>query len=421
MATTRSFNAMLNEYLPNELFEEEMIERSYFFNKVEKDNGWKDGDLIVPFVGAGASSVSFGSLTAANDVAEDQFVRGKITAPAPEIWGTMLFNSKDLKEHDGKIPESTFLRLIPDRVESFMRYMKEVVSVALLTGESFAKVTVETDLANGIVQVDHVDRFRLGQKVSLDDDNSTATAYYVIAININGATVSQSTGTVTLSATRGGAAANISAYTLAQNAKFYHPGQQGASFTSLRSALLSLANGGSTTIHGQTKTAYPILQAVNVSGSAVTATNILDKILDAWTEVKRRGKGNANTIVLSYKHLGSILKLIELAKGPYKVSAGATKASLYGWTEIEINSVRGPLTIAAVQEMDDDVIFFIDWSSLKFFTNGLFRREKSPDGNEYFAVRNTTGYQYLVDQVLFGELQVAIPGQCGVMHSIPNY
>jgi hypothetical protein len=351
-------------------------------------------------------------------VSEDAFVRGSITGPGTEVWGTMSFNHQDLMQHDGKIPETTFLRILPDRVENFMQTMKQAVSVSLLVGGSFAKVVVDTDLANGIVEVDHIDRFQLGQKVSLDDDNSSPTSYYVIGINVNGATLSSGTGTVTLSATRGGAAADISAYTLAQNSKFYHPGSQSSSFVSLRSALLSSANGGSSTIHGQTKTSYPVLQAVNISGASINATNLLDKLLDGYTEVRRRGKGNADTIVMSYKHLGTILKLIEVQKGAFKVSVNSTKASMYGWTEIEIISVRGTLTIVGVQEMDDDVIYYIDWNALKFFSNGFFKKRMSPDGKEYFEVRATTGYSYLVDICLFGELMVQAPGHCGVLYSI---
>lgn len=421
MALTRSFSTMLNEYLPNELFAEEMIQRDWLLQNVEKDMGWLGGDIIVPFVGAGASSMEFGQMAASNDIAEDQFVRGKITGPGIEACGSMIFNAKDLYEHNGSgISEKTFLKILPDRVDSFMQYAKEVVSVALLCGESFSKVVADTTLASGVVSVDHIDRFRLGQKVSLDDDNSSPTLYYVIAINVNAGSGTNNTGTVTLSATRGGAAADVSAYTLAQNSKFYHPGQQGASFTAIRTALLSAANGGSTNHHGVAKTLWPILQAVNVDGSSVTATNILDKMLDCYTEVRRRGKGNANKIVVSYKHLGSVLKLIEVNKGAYKVTATSTKASLYGWTEIELNTVRGSLTIVAVQEMDDDVIYFLDLANMTFRSNGMFQKRKAPDGKEYYEVRNTTGFQYIVDIILTGDLEIRAPGQCGVLFGI-NY
>lgn len=420
MSLTRntSFSTMLNDYLPNELFSEELIKRDWMLTNVEKDMGWLGGDLIVPFVGAGASSMEFNQMAASTDISEDEFVRGVITGPGIEAVGTMKFNHKDLMEHPGSgISEKTFLKILPDRVEAFMQYAKEVVSVALLGGESFATVTEEASAATGILGVDHIDRFRLGQKVSLDDGNSPAADYYVTAINVNAA-ASTSTGQVTLSATRGGGGANVSAYTIAQSAKFYHPGQQGASFTSLRTALLSAANGGSTNHHGVAKTAYPILQAVNVSGASVTAANLLDKLLDFYTEVRRRGKGNANKLLMSYKHLGSVLKSIELNKGAYKVTVNSTKASMYNWTEIEINTVRGVLTIVAIQEMDDDVIYAVDMANMTFRTNGMFQKRKSPDGKEYFEVRATTGFTYIIDVILTGDLEIRAPGHCGVLYAI---
>ena len=38
MPTTRSFRAMLNDFLPNELLKEEIVKRDYLLNKVEKDD-----------------------------------------------------------------------------------------------------------------------------------------------------------------------------------------------------------------------------------------------------------------------------------------------------------------------------------------------------------------------------------------------
>lgn len=417
MATTRSFNAMLNQFLPNKLLREEMLKRDYVLQKIEKNDGWKGGELIVPFKGAGASSIEFGQLPASTDISSDVYVRGSITDYV-ECWGSLIFNHRDILDHSGQIPETTFLDLLPDVIEDFMENMKRVVSVALTSGSHFATMTAETDLANGVCEVDKIDRFSIGQKVTLDDGNSAAGDYYVIAINVNAG--ANSYGTVTLSATRGGAAANISAYTIAQSAKFYHPGVlTNGTFNSLRSSLLSLANGGSANLHGVAKLSYPYLQATNVSGASITESNILDKLFDAYNEVRRKAKGgNANELLMSFKHLGSIMKLIEVQKGGYKVTASSSKASMYGWTEIEITSVKGNLKLVGIQEMDDDVIFIIDWKALKFHSNGFFRKRKSPDGNEFFEIRNTTGYQYVVDSCLFGELEVRAPGHCGIIYSI---
>lgn len=415
MATTRSFSDMLNEYLPNKLLKEELLKRNWLLQNIEKDNSWAGSSIIVPFKGSRATSVEFGQLAAGSDVSEDQFVRGEISS-YQEVWGTIALNHRDLIDHEGKIPEATFIKLISETVDDFADYMNQVVSVALTTGPHFAKAAGDGG-ADGTIVVDKVDRFYLGQKVVLDDGNSTQANFYVIAINVDDADI-------TLSATRGGAfAAAVADYTVAQNAKFYHPGvwngATSSTFTSLRDALLSAANGGSASLHGQTKTAYPFLQAVNVLGSDVTSANILDKLFDAYTKIQNKAKGRANTVLMSLSNLGVIMKLIQIEKGPYHVSPGDKKAMEYGWNEIMIGSTTGQsLKLVGIQEMDSDAIYFLDMKSMVFRSKGFFRKRKGPNGNEYFEERATSGYRYLIDTCLFGQLEVNKPGHNGVLHSI---
>lgn len=416
MATTNNFQNMLNEYLPNTMFMQEYVKRDWLLSNCEIDNGWKGGTLVVPFRGARPSSVEFGQLAGSSDIAQSQFVRGQITG-YKESWASMILYHRDLMDHNGKIPETTFLKLIPDESEKLMAVMKSAVSTQLINGPHFATFTADGS-AGGVIEVDHIDRFELGQKVEIDDDNSVPATVYVIAINVN---QTQNTGAITVSASRGGAALDVSAYTVAQNAKAYHPGViTNGAFQSLRSALLSLANGGSATLHGQTKLAYPYLQAVNATsafGNSITATNILDKLFDFYTVVKNKGRGTASTIVLSYKHLGNIMKLIETQKGPYVVTK-APSTSLYDWTEIEITSVRGALKIVGILEADDDVIQYLDMKAFKFYTNGGFKKRMAPDGKEYFEIRATSGYAYVLDFSLFGELAIENPSGCGIIPGV---
>jgi hypothetical protein len=419
MATTRSFQDMLNEYLPNKLLKEELLKRDYILSNIEKDDKWKGGKLIVPFKAAGATSIKMGSLTGASDIAEDKYVRGEIS-DYKEMWGSMIFNHRDLMEHNGRISEDSFLKILPDTVEDFMSYIKMVASIQMGTGPAFDTLTVD-GTAGGVIEGSHVDRYQLGQKVTLVDGNTAAASYYVIAIDVNGGTLGQ--GAITLSATRGGAAANVSAYTVAQLAKVYTDGADSVSFTSIKSVLLSAANGGSATVHGQSKLAYPFLQAVNVNGASITATNLLDKLFDAYTEVRKKAKGKADRFVMSYKHFGTVLKLIENkanGQAAWNISVQGKKASIYGWDEITVSSVKGNLTIVGIQEWDDDVIAMLDMSSMVFRSNGFFTKRKSPDGIEYFEVRNTAGFQYIIDISLFGELEINKPGHNGIIYGI-NY
>lgn len=418
--TTQSFSAMLNEYTPNELFREELLKRDYLLNKVEKDNNWLGGTLVVPFEGASASSIKFGGLTADTDVSEYSYQRGSISS-YKEIWGTLLFRHADLMQH-GKINEQSFIQMLPGQIDNFINFIKEQASQNMLGNSYFASLTADGDTGGtGLMTVDHPERFTIGQKFTLDDGDTAQVDLYVIAINMD-------TSVVTVSDSRGGNAFSISGYTVTtQLARCYYDGVLVAgtvtnSFTSLKSSLLSSANGGSASLYGKTKATYPYLQAINVSGAAVNATNILEKIFDAYTTIRSKARGNASTVLMSFKHLGSIMKLIETQKGPFKTTANATKASLFGWTEIEVTTVKGNLTLVGIQEMDNDSIMFIDWSALKFYSNGFFQKRKSPEGQEFFELRSATaGYSYLVDICCFGDLVLLAPSRCGIMYSVADY
>jgi len=412
MSTNRSFQDMLNEYLPNKLLKEELVKRDYILSNIELDQKWKGGKLIVPFKAAGASSLKMGGLTAGNDISQHKYVRGSID-DYKELWGSMIFDHRDIMDHSGRVVEDSFLKIFPDQLEDFMGYMKMMTSILIGTGPHFA-TAVANGTAGGVLEVDHIDRFELDQKVILKDNDTAAAAYYVIAINVN-------TDEVTLSASRGGAAANISAYTVAQAAKCYIDNGDTEYFTTIREVLLSAANGGSANVHGKSKLAYPFLQAVNVDGASITATNILDKLIDSYTEVRKRAKGRADTFLMSYKHFGSVLKALENKSNGaanWNVSVEDKKASVYGWDEIVINTVKGKLKVVGIQEWDDDTIPLLDMKSMVFRSNGMFQKRKSPEGEEYFEVRNTTGFQYIVDICLFGELEVSKPGQCGIIYGI---
>jgi hypothetical protein len=416
MGTTRTFQNMLNEYLTMDLMKEELLKRDWLLQNIEMDSGWKGGKIPVPFTANQASSLKMGGLTDATDVAQYKYVRGSID-DYQEIWGTLRFEQKDLMEHDGKVNEKSFLKMLPGQIEDFAQYSKEVLSKQIMTGPEICKIVGETNAATGIFVVDRIERLVLGQKAVLDDSNSTQVEVYVIALNLD-------TSEATFSLTRGGAAADLSAYTIAASAKLYFDGVLVAgtvtnAFTSLKGSLLSLANGGTAALYGQTKLLYPYLQAINVNGASITASNIKAKIFDAYNQIRTKARGNANTVVMSFKHLGSLMAQIEDQKGAFKVTAKDEKASLYGWTEITITSVKGTLKVVAIQEMDDDVIMFLDMSAMKFFSNGeLFRKRVAPDGKSYYEVRANTGYYYLLDMCVFGEFVLHAPGKCGIIYGI---
>lgn len=411
MSTTRTFSAMLNQFLPNDLLLEEHIKRNWVIQNVERDDSWKGGDLVVPFRGARASSVAFGSLTDSTDIAEEVYVRGSITGGYPEVWGSMIFNHKDLIEHD-KISEQNFLKILPDTVEDFMDYLKQCVSLSWLNGPAFATLT--TDGTNlGVMVVDRPERFEIGQKFYLYDSTAGLSAACYVR------TIVMDTGTITVYTARtAGALSDLSLYTVAHGAKVYFDGSQSNGLTSLKLSCLSAANSGTTTLYGQTKTAYPYLQSINVNGATSTPSTILDDIFNAFVTIKNRGKGMPSKVVMGYLRLGYVMALLETQKGAYHIDQKGTKVNAYGWTEITIVGVKGSLDVVGIQEMDDDYILFLDMRAMKIFTNGFFRKRQNPDGREYFETRATTGYKYIIDICMFGDLVLLRPSYCGILYGL---
>lgn len=419
MSTSRDFNSMLNEWLTIDLMKEELIKRDYVLQRADRDDGWKSGTIPVPFEGQHASSVSFGSLVADTNISKYKYVRGQLTSYR-ELWGSLRFEHRDLMEHDGKINEKSFLKILPGQIDDFIENFKMTASINMMDGPHFAVLTV-SGTAGGVIEVDRIDRFTIDQEVHLIDGNTAEATYYVISIDVNGGTLKK--GSASLSASRGGAAADVSAYTTGQSAKVYHPGASTESYTSLSSQLLSAANGGSATIFGQTKTAYPYLQAIQYDGSAMSATNVLPTVFAAYSRRQIAAKsGKLPEVIMSYKHFGSCLTALESTKQAFNVIPESRKTSVYGWQEVMIGSVSGDLIkIVALQEKSDDNIMFLDWDTIKLFTNGFLQRRTAPDGLQYFQIRATTGFSYILDHVMAGDICCTAPWKQLIIHSIPNY
>ena len=244
---------------------------------------WRGGTLDVPFEGGEVSSLSYGSLTGSTDIDESNPVAGSVSTYR-ELWGSAIFNEKDLDLHEDL--EASFLTILPRQINQFVMRMSDRVSHNLLNGAKVDILQTDGDTAGtGILDVLHPERFTIGEKLTIDDDNSSSAAIYVIAIAIN-------SKRITVSDTRGGSAWSASAYTTAQNAAVYTPGGDSVAFSSVVDALLPASLGGSDTLYGETKATYPFLQSVQVDGSAITSSNILEKTFDAFITSHTLGKGN---------------------------------------------------------------------------------------------------------------------------------
>lgn len=409
MGTDRSFDAMLNEHLHYNLLDAEMLKRDWLLNKIEKDQSWKGGTLPVPFRGGRASTVKYGGLTAAADIGKSTYVRGEVTSQK-EAWASIKFNHRDIIEHDGKVNEQSFLKLLPNELEDFLQYFKEAWSCDTLNGY-ICKFTADGN-SSGEFTTDHPERLTIGQYVIVDDSGSSPAAGYVRTIDMN-------TGVVTLyDAVSGGSVVNLSGYSTTESAKVYRDAQQASGFTSLRDQFLSASNGGATNLFGVAKTAYPFLQTLQLDGSTLTEDNILEGVFNKNVTARNRCSGNPKDIVASYKNGAAILKNCQSTHGAYNVVPGSRKVSEYGWEEVMIGGPKGTLKLVMVQEMEDDVMYMMSDKGITLHSNGGFRPRVGPDGNKYFTVRETTGYYYVVDMLLAGELVVSQPSAHAVIYGI---
>lgn len=420
-AKTDTFSDMINEYLvySNILFEE-FKDQNWMMAKCNVKPGWNGGDLIVPFQQSYASSVRMGGLSSSSDIDNATYIRGKING-YQEVYASLLFNSKDLFEHN-RISETNFLKILPDQITQTMKYAKQQVSIQVLNGGGLDAVRTGYAGANdGLVTVKHPERFMIGQKVTIKDADTTVSGTYLRNINKN-------TGVLTFfDARTGGAVEDMSG--LDATSVIYTDNQDVRSFTSLVDMLLPASLGGSDTFATITKLDQPFTQpvlydATRTSGdwqgaSDVDGNTILTLIFDAY----RKGIQLAAEPVewaMSWKHYSAALLALEKGSGGFKNVEPSVNFA--GYSSIKVGGAIGAVTLSGVRELNDEFIFGINPDYFDFHVqNQPWRVMTSPDGLKYFTIRNQSGYQYIIDMQMLGDFIYRHPWSATVIHSIPDY
>ena len=406
------FNAMLNEHLHYDLLKEELDKKNYLWKAISHDDE-VSGDIIVPFQAAKASSIKRGAgPTAVADITKHKYTRGSVSFDnIPKVWGSMIFNWEDILNHDGRVKQKSFLgKFLPSQVEDFTDKFAEDLNHATLNTASKDAVSGAAGTTGGTVVVNRIERYEVGEYLVFEDGENG----YVSGININ-------TNTLSVVTTLGGSTPTDLS-TVEAGDKIYKDGAQTSAnqMTSLRDALLTAANGGDASIYGATKLSSPYTQAVNISGSDISASNILEKLFDGLSTFRRKAKVGSTEIWMSLKHLGSVMKKLEQDKGAAKMVEGSMKVNQYGFTEIMVFGPKtGAVKIVGIQEMDDDIILGIDPKSLKFHSVKGIQKVKTPDGNLYTVNRSsTTGFDFVTDLYYRGDLIVSRPHRNCIWHSI---
>lgn len=416
MATQHIHNDMLNEHLTNKLMWKEQIKRNYFLTQIQKaggiDNTWRGGDIPVPFMSHAATNVKVGGLVAQSNINHAKYVRGTLTGGYKEISGALKFYDRDLKEHDGKYSEASFLDNLLGQINDMENYIKDIFSIMVLNNGCITTITSGHASGVGAVVFAHPERLQNNQYIEINN-GTTATNAYIKSLNIN-------TGAATLVTTSNGSSTvDLSAAGYSAGVKVYVPGAYSNGFNTMPAALLSAAAGGPSTIHGVTKLDSPFTQALNIDATSWTTSNMLEKLFDANTLYGKRVKGKDVEYICSLTFLGAVMKKLESGSGAYRHID--TEAFPFGYTKVKIGGVKGVITLVAVDEKDDDSILCVDWSAWKFHTYEGFKRMVDANGNNFYVVRDDTdGYIYITDILMYGQTSCVAPWKNMIIHSIPT-
>jgi len=409
MALDQSFSAMLKNYRPVNILKDEVKKRDYMFRTIKKDPNWKGGRYQIPVNTAVASSVKFGALTAEASIAEAKATMAYETEYL-EIAQSLIFSQRDLASSDSY--EGSFIKVMMDTLEPAALYYKEVISHSLLLGSKIDSLTANGDaLGTGVASVNFPERFEIDQLVVFRNDDPAAAEFYVIAVDLNAKSI-------TVSATRGGSAASIAAYTTAKSSAIHFDGtvntSTGAlqnSMNNLRDSLLSSANGGSANLHNVAKASYKQWQAHNEDLSGASAETLIEELFKMWVIASRKGRGNPSEILISFDNFQFIVNSLETNR---RFSVSDLKAG-YGFQSVKITGPSGALVVTALREMDNDIAPVVDWASFRLAGMKFFEPIKSPkNGDQVFEVRNTDGYKYIMDVAFYGNLVMYHPSYNGI-------
>lgn len=427
MSTTKAvtFQSMLNEWLVNDLLEQAFQEQSWLWNEATIVKTWQGGKLIVPFQDHYANSVAMGQLSDENDLSFAGYTRGFLDAYR-EVYGSIVFNSRDLQYDHYRVSEQNFISLLPQQLSQLMRFMRQTVSIQLLNGGRLDGV--ESGFvgdATGSVTVLHPERFQRTMKVILEDTTGPTTLTgYVETIN-------RSSAELTIyDARSGGSALDLTG--LDDTTNIYIDGGNTTSFNSLKDDLLPASAGGSDTFANTNKLDSTFSQSILYdaggssgtgpdwnTGTAVKGEDILTLLFDAYRKNLQRG-GEADSAIMSYKHYSAAMLALEKGSGGFRHVKESV--SYAGYSKIQVYGVVGMITLIGIREMDDDWIALVNKPDMTFYCgNKPFQALTSPDGLKYYTKRQTTGYQYISDIGLVGDFLYKNPWNATGIYNIPDY
>lgn len=401
MATSSEFGAMLREYAPNQLLENEIIKLNWFIRKVKKDPNWSLGAYQIPIEMSENSRFEFDALPASNDIPGATYALPEVSSPA-ELFGSLKFNNKDLERHDGDLKKS-FLSIAPKKIKQFVTRLEEQASLSMLGDGSICTLTANGTVG-GVATVNRPWLLTNGQKVILRTSSALVATGYVNNIDINAKTFKLVT------AAGGSTGVDISGQTTALSSKVYTPGAQTKRFTSLIDIVFPTAMGGADTLYGGAivKANSPVLQPfVKDISASTTRAALKASLFSFYYEAEQMGRNENRELLVPY----SVFQALALETEGTRQRTGDDVKTTVGAKSMKLQGPDGDMVVTAIRDMVDGFCVVMDWDSVVLASRGELIKKANKMGGDFFEERATSGYTYIVDKKMEAELIVTAPGK----------
>jgi hypothetical protein len=374
--------------------------------QTEEKTDWGYGQYQLPLETQEASRFEWGALPSATDIPVAAYSKPYIDKPKA-LLGSMIFDNADLERHQGDMKKS-FLSIMPAKGKQFAERMTEKINMSLLSDGSICSVTAN-GTAGGLVTVGkaRVTLFTGGEKIQITNSTPATVTGYVRNIDVNAGTFSL------YNAASGGAVVDCSTMTLALSAKIYIVGATSERVTSLVDIIFSAANGGKDTLYNGnlTKSVSAVFQPYFADlSSYTTGATLIPALYDALYECEEMGRGGIQReLVLPY----NVFKVIAKASETNRKYEMGKESVVYGSSAVQLTGPHGQMILRAARGVPQDKAMFLDYSALAIVSRGDVIKNANVQGDEFFTLRNTTGYQFIMDKKAEFELAVLNPQKLG--------
>ena len=440
---TRSWQSQINDKLTGPMVLNK-LKRNLWINKLMEEKDWVGtGELdgggsavrnskIISFLGSETSSVKIGAFQDPASIQITDPIRGFVESYV-DMTGSMKVRQKDIKQHRGKGLVTSLLGKFDKQTDYAMNGFKQQIEDGILSGSVISKVTSIADVASGLLTLAHPEKIGIGMNVQLAGTDATTKGTEVFAISVN-----KNTGKVGFSLTLGGSAANLTNYvastaaltTICVDGSVNTSGAVAYGFDSLDSILLSSTNGGDASYLGQTKTAYPFLQAYNKDGSDMTSSDFLPLLFqynssDISLKTRHPEGTKPKDYFLSPLNCAIAMNNSEIYKGAFYRNDKA-EANPYGWTSIVLGSQYsgGDIRLNRVENLSDSTIPVLNMDTFSICSDGgieFIDDPNNPGNSKYWYVSRATtaaAYTHILDYILSAQFVCGNPESNAIIHSV---